>query len=848
MKDNRLSPEDPKLTAYALGELPDEDRAAVEAALRGDPAAQEYVAQTRAFAAQLEKALAGEAEADVDASLAAGGPANADAAPGGPPASAAIIPGRDAAKLDGGPVRAYGARRTKLLQFPQLYYVIGALAAACVAVIVALREDRPPATYYQEIYLGGKSAAAPAAALSEPKVAAGSSEVLAQEGGPTSHDVASPAVAKMEPPPPVVAPEVVRAAAAVPPPRIAFDTAGRSPDDTRSLVVALAPPAAFAESVRDAATPMIVGSASATSRVRPQTEAAPGGVRAAPLVDSGGGVKLGAFAVFGAQNPAGAQAGPDATTVPEAAPSALPNVASLLDSFSSDKLGLARGTPSVSRAVAGLHFGVTRSRRPAFNTEAYAYHEDNAFVRAVQAPFSTFAIDVDTASYANVRRYIENGRLPPPDAVRIEELINYFPYRYAAAEARGADSRLPVAASLEVAEAPWAPSHRLVRIGLAARDVAAADRPAANLVFLVDVSGSMHAPNKLPLVKESLRLLVEKLRPDDRVAIVTYATGSSLALPSTSATKRAQILDAIDALTPSGSTNGAMGLQLAYDIARANFRANGINRVILCTDGDFNVGPTSHGELARLVAERAKSGVTLTALGFGMGNYKDSTLELLSRQGNGNYGYIDSRREAEKLLVRQLNATLTTVAKDVKVQVDFNPAKVESYRLIGYENRVLRPEDFNRDAADGGELGAGHVVTALYEIVLAGAVDGGGIKVPPIDPPKYLPPPAVMFPQSDELLTVKLRYQPEGEEGSRKAEFPLTDAGAKFAEASADFKFAAAVAEYGMILRDSPHRGTATLGDVIAWAAAGATKPADDPGGYRGEFIDLARRTQALMR
>jgi Ca-activated chloride channel family protein len=388
-----------------------------------------------------------------------------------------------------------------------------------------------------------------------------------------------------------------------------------------------------------------------------------------------------------------------------------------------------------------------------------------------------------------------------------------------------------------------------VRIGLKGREVTAAERPAANLVFLLDVSGSMGAPNRLPLVKHAMRELVGQLRGDDRVAIVTYAGGTGLALPSTPAARSKEILAALDALQPGGSTNGGLGIQLAYDIAKANFAADGLNRVILCTDGDFNVGVTVPGELVRLVEAQAKTNVFLTVLGFGMGDFKDATLELLADKGNGHYGYIDSEREARKILVEEVTSTLATIAKDVKVQVEFNPAQVASYRLIGYENRVLHAEDFADDDIDAGEIGAGHTVTALYEVVPVGAAGAAAGRGGDEEEFRYRAPAVQAVPAAvaGELLTVRLRFKDPTGAVSRKVEFPLVDRGGNFAKASPDFRFAAAVAEYGMILRGSPHRGQATLGDVLAWAAAAMANLPDDPGGYRGEFIDLVRRTQVLM-
>ncbi|MDB6114935.1 MAG: von Willebrand factor [Lacunisphaera sp.] len=511
---------------------------------------------------------------------------------------------------------------------------------------------------------------------------------------------------------------------------------------------------------------------------------------------------------------------------------------------------------------------------PQFNTESYNLVRDNAYLRVAEQPVSTFAADVDTASYANVRRFLLQGRLPPPDAVRIEELVNYFPYNYAApraTESRGsavakamadkegipasADEAAPAfAAHLEVAGAPWAPTHRLVRIGLKGREVSDAARPPANLVFLLDVSGSMNEPNKLPLVKQSLRLLVEKLRPQDHVAIAVYAGASGLALPSTPASHKAEIMDAIERLEAQGSTNGAMGIQLAYDVAKANFIPGGVNRVILATDGDFNVGTTSPGDLVRLVGEKAKTGVFLTVLGFGMGNYKDGTLEQLADKGNGNYAYIDSLAEAKKTLVEQAGGTLMTIAKDVKLQVEFNPAMVQAYRLIGYENRLLAREDFNNDKVDAGEIGAGHTVTALYEVVPVGAEMPD--VAPGVDALKYqrvatgatAPSPSKQRGEgsaSPEMLTVKIRFKQPAGDVSSLLEFPLRDSGAAFASATGDFKFAAAVAAFGMVLRDSPHKGASTLDQVMAWAREGM---GSDAGGYRSEFIALVEKAQAVVQ
>ncbi len=475
------------------------------------------------------------------------------------------------------------------------------------------------------------------------------------------------------------------------------------------------------------------------------------------------------------------------------------------------------------------------------NQESYRSITDNQFLRVTDSPLSTFSIDVDTASYANTRRFINSGRLPPADAVRIEEMVNYFTYDY---PQPGGDA--PFSVNAEMAECPWASRHRLLRIGLRGRSIAQDRQPATNLVFLIDVSGSMQPENKLPLLQKSLSMLVRKLNANDRVAIVVYAGASGLVLPSTTGDRQDTILAAIDRLNAGGSTNGAAGIQLAYETARANFIQGGANRVILATDGDFNVGITSEGDLARLIEEQAKSGIFLSVLGFGMDNLKDSTLETLADKGNGNYAYIDTPREARKALVEQLAGTLFTIAKDVKIQIEFNPAKVGAYRLIGYENRILAAQDFNDDRKDAGEIGAGHTVTALYEIVPVGE----SINAPGIDPLKYQQPQAVAVAPggavnaSNETCTVKLRYkQPDGQT-SRLLEVPVIDLGNKFATASGDFKFAAAVAGFGMQLRQSPFKGDWTLAAVqeVAQESRG-----NDITEYRTEFIDLVKKARGLM-
>jgi len=485
--------------------------------------------------------------------------------------------------------------------------------------------------------------------------------------------------------------------------------------------------------------------------------------------------------------------------------------------------------------------------REDYNTATYDHVSENPFLTAATNPLSTFSIDVDTASYSNIRRFINSGSLPPKDAVRVEEMINYFSYDY-----REPEGDKPFSIDLDATACPWDASHRLLRIGLKGRDVTNEKRPSSNLVFLLDVSGSMMPAERLPLVKQAMRLLVEKLTEKDRVAIVVYAGGSGLALPSTTGDRKETILRALEQLKAGGSTNGAEGIELAYRTAADNFIKGGVNRVILATDGDFNIGVTNQGDLIRLIEEKAKSGVFLSVLGVGTNNLKDSTMQKLADKGNGNYAYLDSVEEARKVLVQQVNATLMTIAKDVKIQVEFNPARVASYRLIGYEKRLLRTEDFNNDKVDAGEIGAGHTVTALYEIVPArsGAADPAA-SVPPVDPLKYQAPnPAAVAStyldpkqQSPEIVTVKLRHKKPAGETSELIERSFVDNGLKFENAAPDLKFAAAVAEFGMILRDSPHKGKATIASVIEWATEGKGA---DTAGYRAGFIELARKAQTL--
>jgi Ca-activated chloride channel family protein len=467
-----------------------------------------------------------------------------------------------------------------------------------------------------------------------------------------------------------------------------------------------------------------------------------------------------------------------------------------------------------------------------FNTEAYDHLDENPFLRVSDEPLSTFSIDVDTASYANVRRFLAGGSLPPAGAVRVEELINYFRFAYPQPSGDA-----PFSITTELAECPWNTTHRLALIGLQGRELADEDVPARNLVFLLDVSGSMDEPDKLPLVQHAMQMLVNVLTVRDRVAIVVYAGASGLVLPSTPGNHKETINAAIANLTPGGSTNGAAGIRLAYATAREHFIDGGVNRVILATDGDFNVGVTNQDELVQLIERERATGIFLSVLGVGTGNLKDSTMEKLADKGNGNYAYLDTLHEARKVLVHEAGATLVTIAKDVKIQVEFNPAVVAGYRLIGYENRVLKNQDFNDDTKDAGEIGAGHSVTALYEIVPAGEA----VETPSIDPLKYQrPAPRAAAASSDELLTVKLRYKaPDGDTSRlvsrvmRRQPQPMT----------ANIGFASAVAEFGMVLRQSKHAGT---GSFASAASRARMFKGEDPEGYRAEFVSLVELARQL--
>ena len=471
------------------------------------------------------------------------------------------------------------------------------------------------------------------------------------------------------------------------------------------------------------------------------------------------------------------------------------------------------------------------------NTEEYDRIQENGFKSVADTPLSTFSIDVDPASYSNMRRFINRGELPPADAIRTEELVNYFSYDYP--KPTGND---PVKITVEAGTCTWNTAHRLVRIGLKAKEIPTEQLPASNLVFLIDISGSMWGANRLDLVKSSLKLLVNNLRNKDKVAIVTYAGSAGVKLEATSGGDKQKIREAIDELTAGGSTAGGAGIHLAYQIAKKNFISDGNNRIILCSDGDFNVGVSSAEGLEQLIEKERKSGVHLTVLGYGMGNYKDKKIQVLAEKGNGNHAYIDNLQEANRVLVGEFGATLHTVAKDVKLQVEFNPSQVQAYRLIGYESRLLKDEDFNNDAKDVGDMGAGHTVTAFYEVIPAGVKNE---YVGKVDDLKYQKKEKMTLKPtgSDELLTVKLRYKAPDKDVSRKMELPFVDN--KGDSVSSDFRFASAVAMFGQLLRDSDFKGTADYDKVIKLAKQGVN---NDERGYRREFIRLVEAAKGLEK
>ncbi len=507
------------------------------------------------------------------------------------------------------------------------------------------------------------------------------------------------------------------------------------------------------------------------------------------------------------------------------------------DAVSTQALSAGR-TVVAKKAASPLGTVVAREQaayptQPSWNRESYAAIGDNGFINAENDSLSTFSIDVDTASYANIRRFLQGGSLPPVGAVRIEEMVNYFHYNYPE-PASG-----PFSLAGELGPCPWQPAHRLVRIGLKAKSMKSGAMPPSNLVFLIDVSGSMNQPNKLPLLKKSMRMLVSGMKGGDRVAIVAYAGSDRVVLPPTPGDHEKAIDQAIDALTAGGSTYASGGIQTAYRLAARSYMPGGNNRVILASDGDFNVGVTSRGELKKLITEKRKSGIYLTVLGFGMGNYHDDTMETLADAGNGDYAYIDSLLEAQKVLLRERAGTLFTLARDVKLQVEFNPAVVGAYRLLGYANRMLADEDFANDKKDAGEIGLGHTVTALYELIPAGAGD-----IPAVPHLKYRKAQRPAGP-TEEVLTVKLRYTPIHDKNARVITTSLQNSDRSLGQTSDDFRFSAAVAGFGMLLSDSAYKEKTTYPLLLELSRNSRGR---DEHGYRAEFVRLVETADLLRR
>ncbi len=517
----------------------------------------------------------------------------------------------------------------------------------------------------------------------------------------------------------------------------------------------------------------------------------------------------------------------------------------VLDEVDSDIEATAYGITRDKKTVSVSGYAVMEAEQSAasyyyvadndFNTESYSAVRETGYKDVLNNPLSTFSIDVDNAAYSNVRRFINNGQLPPAGAVRIEEMLNYFTYNYPEPEGEH-----PFSVITELSDCPWNSKSQLLHVGLQGKNIDKTELPNSNLVFLIDVSGSMYGENRLPLAKTAMKMLLDELRPNDKVSIVVYSGDTRIVLESTPASNKQKIAAAISSVQAGGSTAGGQALRMAYDIAESNFIENGNNRIIMCTDGDFNVGESSNASMEQLVEEKREKGVFITVLGFGMGNYKDDRLEIIANKGNGNYGYIDNIQEARKVLISEFAGTLYTIAKDVKLQIEFNPARVKAYRLIGYENRRLNDEDFNDDTKDAGEMGAGHSVTALYEIIPAGS----DMDIPGVDPLKYQKNQIrKSIDESAELLTVKARYKQADGDKSVKFDHVVDGDIINISKTSKNFRFAASVAEFGLLIGDSDYKGTASFDNIIKTALASKGK---DDEGYRAEFINLVRTAKNL--
>ena len=804
-----INPDDPKLTAYALGELDHAERAAIEAELEKSFACQRAVEEIRETAALLEKKLAAEE-----------------------------LPGLAFAqkrKIENQLKESVGRPAVSLWRI--LVYGGVSAAAACFILAMFVPALSKPKSETQHLALNSQS----------------NSQLKPQPPAPERKAPVEMVVQSAPVAPPVQPAQVVVLPVATPPPaassKLGKDANGLSVNNQTAASSPVEAKSDTSLTALNAGTPALsppvdkpVGGV-VTANAGSSPQSVPGVVALNGVNGQSGGGSVGGRGGRGGGGGGiggGGGGGRGASLYYN-----FPGDSRVVINDSLDQVVIVEGRHSADVPVLGdipLQGRLFRSgggRQT--DTAAYPHLIENSFLTALNHPLSTFSIDVDTASYANVRRFLNEGRMPPPDAVRIEEMVNYFRYNYP--PSRGED---PFAAKIEIAGCPWNSEHRLVRVGLKGREIAQDKRPPSNFVFLIDVSGSMQPPERLPLIKQALRQLVKKMTENDRVAIVVYASNAGIKLESTSCSQKEKILQAIDELDAGGSTAGAAGIQTAYGVAQENFIKGGVNRVLLCTDGDFNVGITDQSQLVKMIQDKAKSGVSLTTLGVGTDNYKDALMQKLADKGNGNYAYLDTLEEAQKVLIEQMSGTLVTIAKDVKIQIEFNPAQVSAYRLIGYEKRMLRQEDFNNDAKDAGEIGAGHTVTALYEIVPVGGEIRGG----EVDDLKYQhlaeeQPERYVSDGSKELLTLKLRYkQPDGDK-SRLLEFSVTDNGRRFNNASTDFKFAAAVAEFGMLLRDSEFKGSSSYGAVLE--LAGEAKGADAEG-YRSEFLNLVRKARGLQQ
>lgn len=830
-----LVPDDPRLTAYALGEIEDAERPEIEAGLASDPGARALVEEIRATARLLTETL------------------HAEAAPGLDLGRLQSI--EDRLATDPAPAPKPAPRR----RWARWAVAAGLLGLAATFLVPTLRTFRArPASDPSGRHLA---------------IARSSPQVEARHGWGERSDRDAPATANE---PAVDFRYFNDFTPAASPAPAAAESASRSKDIMdddaivlgRQVTAPSGPPARPESLAKESTVGREVALSSSSRGSRPAAPAQPGGQPGAFKTYYGMNGQAGerkrsaATRDMIALKPADARLAEAAGAKPAAAPAEGLSLDRVADVAEPNKPAPAERGPGFKAkatveaeqlvekkadldAALGVKDGIARTliemaevRRKQLQDEAKAGGEafqaivDHPFLPVAENPLSTFSIDVDTASYSNVRRFLNQNSLPPRDAVRIEELVNYFPYRY---PAPNADE--PFSVNCEVARCPWDAEHRLVRIGLKGREVENDKRPPSNLVFLIDVSGSMQDLDKLPLLKAGMKLLVEQLGENDRVAMVVYAGQEGLALASTRCDRKAEILSALEQLQAGGSTNGGKGIELAYQVAVANFIKGGTNRVILATDGDFNVGVTEGPALNTLIEEQRQTGVFLSVLGFGQGNVKHDKLESLADKGNGQYCYIDSIREARKVLVEQMGGTLVTIAKDVKIQVAFDPTRTASYRLIGYENRTLQNRDFEDDKKDAGEIGAGHCVTALYEVAPPGVAAVANFK---LQESKLAQQAAK---GNARLLEVRLRCKASDGDVSRLITSPADDDGRDFAAASADFRFASAVAGFGMLLRDSPHKGSLTWDGLIE-LASGAT--GGDPGGYRKEFLGLVRKAREI--